>query len=153
MSDTSNLRTLVQRLGISHFNATSMIPALLITPAITDPKSPQIMMLVLAIQKALNARGAAVPPSGYLDVQTAQALERVVGSQWEIRPWFRTVEAVLARGPAVDMTPTHVMDADDAGAPTAVGGILDALPAVPGGMLTYAAGAGLLLYHLFAKRR
>lgn len=152
MSDTSNLRTLLQRLGISNFNATAMIPVLLIAPAITDPKSPQIMMLVIALQNALNARGAGVPPSGYLDVQTAQALERVVGPQWEIRPWFQTVEAVLARGRGVDMTPVHVVDHED-GAPMAVGSILDALPSVPGGMLTYAAGAGLLLYHLFAKRR
>lgn len=154
MSDTkNNLRELLLGLGIGQFNATMMIQYLMIAPATTDPKSPQIVLLVQHIQKALYALGySSVPNSGRLDMPTAAALESVVGPNWERQPWSVTVSAVVTamRTPRSAVAPT-ISDGDD-GVPVSVGGPLDFLPDVPGGLVTYAIG-GFLLYHFLKKRR
>lgn len=156
MSDIkSNLRDLLIALGVGQFNATMMIQYLSIAPATTDPKSPQIALLVRHIQQALYGIGErAVANSGVLDRPTASALDRIVGVNWERQPWSVTIAAVVnaMRRPSMPSMMTLPAPIDDIGTPVAVGGVFDFLPDVPGGLLTYAVG-GYLLYRFISKPR
>lgn len=144
----SNNRELLVAIGIGQFAATGIIPYMQISPATTDPKAPQVITLVQYVQRALYNLGATdVAVSGYLDTATALALERLLGKNWEGLPWFSTVQAIIhAQKSGFRLTPHVVIDH----APVAVGGPLDFLPDVPGGLLTYAA-VGYLLYRHFAR--
>lgn len=151
---TQNAREILTALGIGHFNATMIMPYMFVAPATTDPKSAQTIMVVSALQKILYGLGATdVPLSGALDAATARALESIVGPDWQRTTWAGNASSVLAyrdnggllRAPAPPMAPVPM--------PMAVGGPLDFLPDVPGGMLTYAVGAYFLYRHLTRKAR
>jgi len=148
-------RELLKGIGISDHNATTIIQDLMIAPATSDPKSPQIIMLVRALQAVLFSLGATdVQNTGYLDPPTARALRMVAGADWERMSWGANVGAVVsARNIGMHLTPATQMVPPTAtsGIPVAVGGPLDFLPDVPGGLITYAA-AGYLLYR-YLKRR
>lgn len=92
-------RYLLTRLGIGNFNATLVITQMSIAPATTDPKSPGIILLVKAIQRRLNALGAKLTVTGYLNTDTATWLRKVVGQGWEQLPWGQNVSALLAASP------------------------------------------------------
>lgn len=160
MTPNKNVRELLLAIGMGGFNATMAIPTMMIAPATTDPKSVQVILIVQHLQKALYGLGATdVALGGRLDVATANALEQVVGPDWERRPWQANVSAVVnamesgaritpSTQPSVMMAPIAV------GAATmAVDGPLDFLPDVPGGLFTYAVGAYLLYRHLTKKGR
>lgn len=143
-------RELLKGIGIGDFNATMIIQYLFVAPATTDPRSSPIIIMVEHIQRTLNEMGAGIPISGYLDTPTARALYDVVGPNWEKISWGQVIGVVLdgyeagySAAPAEALVP--------APAPMAVGGPLDFLPDVPGGLLTYALG-GYLAYRYFAKR-
>lgn len=146
-------RALLEGIGMGQFNATQVIPYLMIAPATTDPKAPQIILLVRHIQKALYALGANyVPDSGRLDGPTARALLEVTGPNWERATWAESVQAIVnaqRAGRRLSAMPSE--GAISTGRPLAVGGPLDFLPDVPGGLLTYAV-AGFFIYRHFAKR-
>lgn len=146
-----NVRELLLGIGVGEFNATMIVPYMFISPATTDPKSAQTILLVEHLQKVLFAMGATyVPLSGRLDEPTARALLQVVGPNWERMTWAANVAAVLAAkesGMSLRAPPAI------RGAPVAVGGPLDFLPDVPGGMLTYAVGAFFLYRHFTRKAR
>ncbi len=155
MTTKPTSRDLLKALGITDHNATTIIQYMMIAPATTDPKSPQIIMLVRALQAVLFRLGATdVQNTGALDFQTARALRMVAGDNWERMPWAGNVSAVLSArdiGMRLTPAPTDVV-APVAGVPVAVSGPLDFLPDVPGGLITYAV-AGWLIYRHFSKRR
>lgn len=141
-------------LGMGHFNATMVIPYMMISPSTTDPKAAQIVLLVQHIQRVLYAMGGTdVPDSGRLDPATVSALRRVVGDGWSGMSWGTVVQAVLAARDAGGSLTPGTSDASDPliGATVAVGGPLDFLPDVPGGLLTYAVG-GFFLYRYLRRR-
>lgn len=155
MNTKPTSRDLLEALGISHHNATTIIQYMMIAPAVTDPKSPQIILLVRAIQTVLYALGATdVQNTGYLDEPTARALGAVSGANWQRMSWGANVGAVLrARDLGMDLSPpAQLPPATTSGVPVAVSGPLDFLPDIPGGIITYAV-VGFLVYRHFTKKR
>jgi hypothetical protein len=147
---SKSLRDLLTALGVGDFNATMIIPYMMISPATCDPKSAQIILLVQHVQRALYGLGAtSVANTGYLDAQTAAALQDLVGPGWEGMPWATNVQAII--GAQETGMRFHKGKAPSA-VPVAVGGPLDFLPDVPGGIVTYGVAA-YLLYRHFSKRR
>lgn len=147
MSIPTNARELLLALGIGQFNATMIIQYMFIAPATTDPKSPPIMLLVKSIQQYLARLGYQVPQHGYLDHVTAGALTAVAGSSWQNHAWGDTVKAVLTAPRAASTLAAPVARA------SSPMGFIPSLPDVPGGMLTYAAGAAAAFYFLVHKKR
>lgn len=149
------LRQLLSAIGLGQFNATMVIPYMMISPATTDPKASQVILLVQHIQRELYALGAtSVPVSGYLDTQTAAALTDLMGPGWEGAPWSTVVQAVIsARENGTRLQPIFLASEpyDPRSRPVSVGGPLDFLPDVPGGLVTYGV-VGYLLYRHFTKR-
>lgn len=151
MSNEVSARTLLLRLGISDLNATIIIPYMFISPMTTDPKSPQIMLLVKHVQKALNQMGAGLYVTSYLDRPTAAALTGLFGTDaWSAWSWSDVVASVV-RAKAQNMSLREV-EPITTHAIAATGDVMPfGLPDVPGGVLTYAAAAGALWY--FMKKR
>lgn len=144
-------RSLLLRLGVSDFNATMMIPYLFTSAMTTDPKSPQIILMVKHMQKVLNQMGGNLYVTGYLDRPTSAALSGLFATQsWSSWAWADIIAAILrakAQGLSIAEVPpitTHEL--------AATGDMPFGLPDVPGGVLTYAAAAGLLWYTLKRKR-
>jgi hypothetical protein len=149
------IREILAGIGMGQFNITMAIPLMMVSPATTDPKSNPVILTVQHIQAALYRMGATdVPMSGRLDRATAGALEQVAGPNWERMSWAANVRSIVgAQDSGARISPSSsVSAAADDGQPMAVGGPLDFLPDVPGGLFTYAAGA-YLLYRHFAKRK
>jgi hypothetical protein len=154
MKTQGHMRELLTRIGIGQFNATMIVQYMFMAPATTDPKSSAIILLVTQIQKALQMLGCDVAVSGYLDPTTANYMSQVVGSGWESRSWGDNVSAIVN---ALVHQQTVSGEPDPVYAPTPakpVLGIWDPpiLPAVPGGIITYAV-AGYLAYKAFKKRK
>lgn len=145
-------REMLTSLGIGQFNATMIIPFLWFAPATTDPRSSPVLMLVRAIQRNLFALGASLHETGFLDEPTAAVLERLMGPGWMNGSWAEVVGAVLAAKRNHYTFAVQPAVAPEVHGPQAVGGVLDFLPDVPGGMLTYAVG-GLVAYHFWKKRK
>ena len=146
------LRDLLVAFGIGQFNATMVIPIMLTQPATTDPKQPAVILLVREIQKHLYAMGYEVDNTGYLDEVTAHGISRITGGpHWVNRTWQEVVTKILiARQSGYQFAPAEADAPVDLGPQRSVGAF--DLPAVPGGALTYVAGAGLL-YYLWKKRK
>jgi len=150
MTAPSNARELLTSIGIGNFNATMMIPYMFIAPATTDPKSAQTILMVQAIQQALFDLGAVdVPLSGRLDVPTATALASIVGPDWERTTWGGNIGKIIAFRRAGGRLKGAVSDV--VSSPVAVGGPLDFLPDVPGGLITYGV-VGYLVYRHFTRK-
>ncbi len=152
MSDTSmNVRELLTGIGMGQFNATMAIPYMMISPSTTDPKAAQVILMVQHIQRSLYQLGYHdVPDSGELDLATANALLSVTGPNWNVQPWSASVSAIIAARNGGHRA-RRALAVDD-GVPMAVGGPLDFLPDVPGGLLTYGIGAYLLYRHLTKRK-
>lgn len=148
IAPAKNLRDLLSAIGMGHFNATMTIPYLMISPATTDPKAAQVILVVQHLQNALNDLGANLQIGGQLDAPTAAALQAVVGPGWAGMPWSASISAVVNARDIGWRFPAP----DDDSIPMAVGGPLDFLPDVPGGMFTYAVAA-YLIYRHFTKRK
>jgi hypothetical protein len=155
MSETSmESRELLTAIGVGNFNATGIIPYMMVAPATTDPKASQIIILVQQIQRALWKLGAMdVLVSGRLDEATERALEQVAGPNWERMSWGANVKALIdAERKGFRIQPTVAMAYQPMTFPVAVDGPLDFLPEVPGGIVTYGIGA-YILYCMLSKRR
>lgn len=144
-------RDLLMELGIGGFNATGVIVYMQIAPATCDPKSVHVTLLVEAVQKALFEMGFTdVPLSGRLDAPTASALAKVVGPDWERLVWSTNIERLVRakregyRKPAKPRSERPVV--------MSMGGPLDFLPDVPGGLLTYGAAAYLLYRYVWSAK-
>ncbi|HMG58031.1 MAG TPA: hypothetical protein VK601_31235 [Kofleriaceae bacterium] len=147
-----NVRELLTGIGMGNFNATMAIPYMMISPSTTDPKSAQIILMVQHIQRSLFQLGYHdVPDSGELDLATANALLSVVGPNWNVQPWSASITAIIAARKHGHRAPRAGIVND--GVPMAVGGPLDFLPDVPGGIFTYGIGAYLLYRHFTKKGR
>lgn len=153
MSATSpSVRELLSGIGMGQFNATMAIPYMMISPSTTDPKAAQVILMVQHIQRSLFQLGYHdVPDSGELDLATANALLSVVGPNWNVQPWSASVTAIIAARKHGHRA--QRASAVNDGVPMAVGGPLDFLPDVPGGILTYGIGAYLLYRHFTKKGR
>jgi hypothetical protein len=148
-----NIRELLKAIGVGNVNASGIIQYAWMAPATTDPRSGPIIIMVQGIQQMLQAMGAEIRVSGYLDTPTAAALERIVGPQWEQISWAANIGAILAaRKAGMSAAPTPAA----APAPQVISaqppmGLFDFLPEVPGGLLTYAVGA-VIAWHYLHKR-
>lgn len=151
MTTVSTSRSLLEAIGVGHFNSTMMIQDMMIAPAVTDPKSPQIILIVRHVQKALHALGASdVPNSGRLDAPTAAALERLVGPDWLRMSWGANIQAIVNAQTMGTRLDVPVREDMDVGMPIAVSGPLDFLPDLPGGLFTYAV-VGYFAYRFITK--
>ena len=149
----NTVRNLLLALGIGQYQAQMVTPNMFQSPAVGDPKSPHIMLVVGCLQDQLNKLGYGLARTKCLDAATAAALEDVVGPQWERRSWTDVIAAVLA---AVK-SPGAYAAADRLRAPAlpqdvTFAGMPFGLPDVPGGILTYGVGA-LLLWRYLKKRK
>lgn len=152
MKQQRTSRELALAIGIGGFNASSVVQTMMQSPATTDPKMPPVILLVRHLQKALFELGATdVANTGYIDTATYNALAQLLGPSWMRMSWAENVGAVVdAKATHTQLSP-EMQPADD-GVPVATSGVLDFLPDVPGGMLTYAIGA-YLLYRAMRKKR
>lgn len=142
-------RSILLALGIGDYNATMIIQYLFMAPAQTDPQMAQIILLTRHLQAALKQMGAPLPVTGSIDGAWAPYFAAVCGPDWQDMPWAeiaRTILAAKARGRKLSPDPTDI-----AVKRGALDGVTDALPQVPGGLLTYAVG-GYLLWR-FMKRK
>lgn len=149
MNKTS--RDLLLDIGVGDFNATMVVPFVLVSPATTDPKSPPVMIMVEAIQKRMVEMGAPVRVSRYLDEPTADTLTRLMGPGWMNGSWGDVLQAVaMAKRSHTRLALPSPMQHAPTVAPSPVG-MFD-LPDVPGGLLTYLVG-GYLLYRYATKHK
>lgn len=153
--DQNNVRALLLALGVGQYNATMMIEDSFTQPATSDPKSPQIILLVKRIQARLG-----VPISGYLDQATAAALANTVGPGWMSMSWIDNIKLLLDRTDP-SKQPSYNAHAKKMLRPTppdphllnSLEGVFDFLPDIPGGFLTYAAVGGYFLWRHLKKNR
>lgn len=150
MADKWDVRNSLLELGVGDFNATMCIPMMFMAPRTTDPAMVEVIVVVRSIQEALAAMNAPnIRPTGVLDDATADALDQLMGPEWLMKPYYDTINAVVAAEKAgyTFMAPTPMRTG-----PEPVGGFFDFLPTVPGGLVTYGVGA-LLLWHFMKKKR
>lgn len=139
----NDARNLLLALGVGDYNATIMIQYMFLAPSATDPAMPSIILMTKHLQAGLRAAGARVPLSGVIDDTTARALIRLVGPDWNHVTWYGLFEAVTA---------AKRMRALEKRSKELPLGFVE-LPDVPGGNLTWAAGAFAVWYFLLRKKR
>ncbi len=145
----NSARSILLALGMGDYNATMVISYLFMAPAQTDPQMAQIILLTKHLQSALVAMGVQLPVTGSIDAQWAPYFAKVCGEGWPDLPWAeigRMVLAAKARGQR--LKPQGITITVEKGG---LDGIVDSLPKVPGGLLTYAVGGYLLWRHMKRK--
>lgn len=152
-----SIRNLLLALGVPRAQAAMVTPNMNQSPAVTDPKSPHVMIVVGHLQDVLNAMGYHLTRTGYLDPPTADALEHTVGPGWERYTWADVIANVLAaqRMPGIvdhHLVASQVPDVTFADSGDGLSGMPFGLPDVPGGIVTYAVAA-YFLYRHFTKRK
>lgn len=155
-TDTNNVRDILRQLGVGDFNATMMIQDAFIAPATSDPRSPQIILIVKHLQAKLADMGAPIAISGQIDDPTASYLVALMGHDVLGMPWYHVIGGVLdAEAAGVSLAPKTARPIRQGPAPVSgLSGLLDGpsfLPAIPGGLLTYGV-AGYFLYKHFKKK-
>jgi hypothetical protein len=141
----NNARQLLLSLGMGQYNATIAIQYMFIAPAATDPAMPSIILMTKHLQLGLRSAGASkVAVTGQIDDPTARALIQLLGPDWNQVVWYElfraTAEAKKRRSLEQRATDLELGATPD-------------LPAVPGGMLTWAAAAVAAWYFLLRKKR
>ncbi len=132
-------RALLLSLGMGNFNITGVIPHLFQPVAATDSCSPDLMLLVEALQNNLNAMGAGLAVTGQIDVATAYCLRQITGKEWPVMHWHEIVTAVVnarERGFVFKKRPAEVAR----GQPVDVSGF-----EMPGGIWGWGAAIGVAL--------
>lgn len=74
-------------MGVNPQLASMVIPGLYWTPGESDPDSQITMVLVRGVQGALARIGFRTQTNGRLDPATRNAIQEVVGRNWESAPW------------------------------------------------------------------
>lgn len=139
----NDARAMLLALGVGHYNATIMIQYMFLAPSATDPAMPSIMLMTKHLQAGLRAAGARVPLDGTIGDETAAALVRLVGPEWNHVTWYGLFEAVTyAKRERTLAKKTADLSLDGVGF----------LPDVPGGMFTWAAAAVAAYYFLVHKK-
>jgi hypothetical protein len=140
----NNARQLLLGLGMGQYNATMAIQFMFLTPAATDPAMPSIILMTKHLQLGLRAAGSGVAVTGQIDDATARALIELVGPDWNQVAWYElfrsTIEAKKRRSLEQRAGNLEL-------------GFIPDLPAVPGGMFTWAAAAVAAWYFLFHKKK
>lgn len=149
-----NMRALLRAIGVGDFNATQMIQTMFISPRATDPDMPPVILLTKHIQETLQGMGAQIDVTGVLDDPTADALDQVSSPEWLEDTWGNLVEDVVTAKEQGMTFPQVIMDTAAAPAPTGgLSGLVDSLPAIPGGGFTYAAGALAAFYYFVIRKK
>jgi hypothetical protein len=148
MPDKFNIRHQLLELGVGDFNATMAIPYMLIAPRTSDPAMVQILVVVKKMQEVLRGMGARIETSGVLDEPTARVVQQICGPEWLSMPYYEIVRCVLN---AKKSGHKFIDNPTVGGSPQATGDVFGFLPEIPGGAITYVAGAGLL--YLWLKKR
>ena len=153
---TPNGRDLLRAIGVGNMQTNIVMPYLFVTPATTDPRMSQIILLVKYLQIMMISMGAEITPNGYLDNATAAAIQQIAGPGWEQRTWADVCQAVLQAkngGTTWKQDPKQYITSNFGPSKMQLGDSpLDMLPDVPGGLLTYAI-AGVVGYHLWKTRK
>lgn len=148
-TDNANSRAILAELGIGDFNATLLIPNMMIAPAQTDPSMASVKLLTRAMQKTMQKMGAPVIASGTIDQNTAYCLHALAGPQWNDTVWFDLAKRLIAardRGLRFNL---HY-GAVGGRPPVELSGISDLLPDIPN--LPFIAIGAYLAYRYFKKR-
>lgn len=147
MFDKGNsARGLLLALGMGDYNATMVISYLFMAPAQTDPQMAQIILLTEHLQRAMKRMGAPLPVTGSIDASWAPYFKAVAGSNWPDLPWAEIARHVLeAKARGKKLAPQGITITVERGG---LDGVLDSLPKVPGGLLTYAVGGYLIWRHM-----
>lgn len=152
---TPNGRTLLRAIGVGGMQSNIILPYLFVTPATTDPRMSQIILLVKYLQLQMISMGAQIEAGGYLDNATAAAIQQIAGPGWEQRTWADVCQAVLKAkegGTTWKEDPKLYTTSNFGPSKMTLGGALDFLPDVPGGLVTYAI-AGVVGYHIYKNRK
>ena len=141
----NDARQLLLGLGVGNYNATIMIQYMFLAPSATDPAMPSIILMTKHLQLGLRAAGAhSVAVNGQIDDTTARALIQLVGPEWNHVAWYElfrsTIEAKKRRSLEQQSGNLEL-------------GFIPDLPAVPGGMFTWAAAAFAAWYFLIHKKK
>jgi len=107
----NNARQLLLGLGMGNYNATIAIQFMFLAPSATDPAMASVILMTKHLQIGLRAAGARdVTVTGQIDLATATALRKLVGSEWNHVTWYELFRAVteakkrssLLRSAAID---------------------------------------------------
>jgi hypothetical protein len=142
MSTENNARQILLRLGMGDAVAGLVVKIMFVSPAQTDPAMSPVIMLTRHLQQALIDAGATnVAITGQVDVPTARALVRLLGSAWNQLDWHTIASAAVAAAKKRSLAVSANLDL----------GFLPDLPSIPGGFGTVIA-AGLAYYFLVHKK-
>jgi hypothetical protein len=140
----NNARQLLLGLGMGQYNATMAIQFMFLAPAATDPAMPSIILMTKHLQLGLRAAGAGgVPVTGQIDDATARALIELVGPDWNQVAWYELFRATTEAKRTRSLEQRAGLEL----------GFIPDLPAVPGGMFTWAAAAVVAWYFLIHKKK
>lgn len=141
------IRSMLLAAGVGDFNATLSIPYMYFLPTTCDPYQQGVIQIVEGLQNLLNARGARLEISGWMDQHTMDALASWAGPQWKLKTWVQLYGDVLSgQRPAPKPTPITAPPP-----PAATGDIVSMLGAAVTHPLAWVAG-GALAYYLARKR-
>jgi hypothetical protein len=139
----NDARQLLLGLGMGNYNATISIQYMFLAPSSTDPAMPSIILMTKHLQLGLRAAGASISVTGQIDAPTALALIKLVGPDWNHVTWYALFRAVTEAKKSKTLR-EHASSMDL--------GFIPDLPAVPGGMITWAAAAVAAWYFLLRKK-
>jgi len=146
-ADTSNARAILAEIGIGDFNATSVIPTMMMGPAQTDPGMAAVKQMTRGLQQTMQRMGATwIIASGRIDQNTAYCLHALAGPTWNERPWFDLINRIVAaRNDGKRFAQTYGAVAGKP--PVSLEGILPDVPNLPFLVL-----GGYLAYRYFFKK-
>jgi hypothetical protein len=139
----TDARHLLLGLGMGNYNATIAIQYMFLAPSATDPAMPSVILMTKHLQLGIRAAGAAIPVTGQIDDATATQLAKLVGPEWNHVTWYALFQAVT------EAKRRKSLMSHEGGLGL---GLVPDLPAIPGGMVTWAAAAVAAWYFLIRKK-
>lgn len=82
-----DVRKMLMEFGLGSMTAQLATQSVFFRPRTTDPDAQVTIALVHGVQRGLNALGADLALTGYLDVPTVAALQKVSGMDWHGKRW------------------------------------------------------------------
>lgn len=136
-----SLREMLLAAGVGQFNAQLSIPKMNISARASDPFDQGVMQVVQAMQNVMNAKGAGLELTGWLDPATQRELARYAGSSWQDKSWSQLLGDVLDRQPPPRPRPPMAAPAPEPGLGDFVNDVLYS----PLGLVAAGVGAFLLI--------